>query len=295
MFKTSLIEKAINIFEREDYITCQYHGCFDIAAKKKKILFLKILQNVDAIQREQAKNLKILSNNLDAQPLLVGTQTRREKLQKGIVYERFDLPTLSIETLEDLISYEIFPKTYRDKGGLYVEIDSSVLREARKNKNLTQRELAELIGINKKTIYEHEKHKLRMLLVLAERLESVLERKLIKNTEFKKYTESGEPEDNLEKIVGNDLNKLGFKIDFVKQTPFDVIAKEKVLLISDIETDKRKIKYRSKFLKKFISFIKKPGVVITEKEKPELDIPILERKELEELSSKELIRIAKKH
>src|SRR4030042_1217430 len=65
--------------------------CFDIAAKKHVLLLLKTLLNVDSFQQEQAKNLKIVSNNLDAHPMIIGLQTRREKLEPGIVYERYDL------------------------------------------------------------------------------------------------------------------------------------------------------------------------------------------------------------
>jgi predicted transcriptional regulator len=52
-----------------------------------------------------------------------------------------------------MISQEIFPKIYRNRGGLYVEIDQEILRSTRKQKGLTQRELAEMVGINKKVIY----------------------------------------------------------------------------------------------------------------------------------------------
>lgn len=299
MLKENLVEKTLRMLDRNDYITLQYHGCFDIVAKRETLILLKILQNVDAFQEEQAKNLKIISNNLDAHPFLLGIQTRREKLQKGIVYERFELPTISPETFESLISFDIFPKIYRDRGGLYVEIDQEVLRETRKRKGMTQRELAEAVGINKKVIYEHEKKQLRMLLSIAERLERILERKIIRpvNPMEAKFYGHGEPADKLEKAVKKDLSNLGFKTEFVKQAPFDLFAREKVLLVSDIEENRKKMFRRAVDLKNFIKIIKKPALVITEKSKEEslLGIPIVRRGELEEFQSgKELIKRAKK-
>lgn len=299
MLKKPLTENIIKILEKNNYVTSEYYGCFDIAAKKELFLLLKLLQNVDSFSCEQAKNLKIISRNLNAHPLLIGIQTRTEKLKRGIVYERFELATISPETLEDLIRYEIFPNIYRDRGGLYVEIDQELLRETRSKRGLTQRELAQAVGINKKVIYEHEKKQLKMLLSIAERLENILNKKIIKEIDLFKKTsiEHGKPSDKLENIVGKDLKKLGFEIDFVKQAPFDVFAREKVLLISDVEENKRKMFKRAIDLRRFIDVAKRPAVLITEKTKEEdlQGIPIVKRKELEEFESgKDLIRIAKK-
>jgi putative transcriptional regulator len=290
-------QEVQKFLEKSDYATCEYHGCFDIAARKDILLLLKVLLNIDAFQNEQAKNLKIISNNLDAYPLLIGMQTNREKLRKGIVYERFEMPTVSLQTFENLICNNIFPKIYRDRGGLYVEIDSEILKERRKRKGLTQRELAEAVGINKKVIYEHEKKQLRMLLNIAEKIENILNEKIIQPVDiFKRYEEHGYPKDNLERNVNKNLQNLGFRTDFVKQAPLDVFAKEKALIISDVESDKRKIIRRAVYLKDFINLVKRPALLITEKSKDEefSGIPVIERKELEGLNKKELIKRARR-
>ena len=287
----------MTFLEKSDYATCEYRGCFDIAAQKNVLLLLKTLMNVDSFQQEQARNLKIISNNLDAHPMIIGIQTRTEKLKPGIVYERYDLPTVSLKTFEDLICNSIYPKIYRDRGGLYVEIDSDVLKDSRKRKGLTQRELAEAVGINKKAIYEHEKKKLRMLLDIAGRLEQILDNKIIKNTEiFKKYEEHGKPDSALEKNIGSNLEKLGFRTDYVKQSPVDIFAKEKSLVISDIEIDRRRMIKNAVDLKDFIKVVRRPAVFITQdsKEDEVQGIPIIKRKELEEMDKKELIKKAKK-
>jgi putative transcriptional regulator len=292
-----LKQEVQKFLEKSDYITCEYKGCFDIAAKKDTLLLLKILLNIDGFQREQAKNLKIVSNNLDAHPFLIGVQTNREKLQRGIVYERFETPTVSLKTFEDLVVNSIFPTVYRDKGGLYVEIDSAILREVRKKKGMSQRELAEAIGINKKVIYEHEKKQLRMLLEIAENLERILDRKIVKPIDvFKKYEEHGYPEDFIERGVRKNLEKLGFKTDFVKQAPLDVFAKEEKLIMSNIEINRRKMIRHAAKLKGFIDIVKKPAFIITEKSKDEeiLGIPIIERKKLEDIGKKELIKKAER-
>lgn len=299
MPKTDILKNIIKILENSDYVVCEYNGCFDIAAKKEKLLLLKILQNIDSFSEEQAKNLKIIANNLDAVVILVGENTTREKLKTGIVYERFELSAISPETLKSLITYEIFPKMYRDRGGLYVEIDSDTLKECRQNKKLTQRELAEIVGINKKAIYEHEKCQLRMTLDIAQKLEETLKKKITKPIDIMRGFEHNVetyPKDTLEKQVGSELRKIGFKIDYVRQAPFDVFAKEKALVITDVEQDKRKMQKRAGELKEFVKTIEYPAVMITEKNKEDdiKGIPVIRRKELVNMRSKDLIKLARK-
>lgn len=298
MLKMPLVENMERMFLEEGYATCRYRGCFDLAAKKKMLLFLKILKNVDAFSAEQARNLKIISQSLDAKPLLVGAQTRTDKLERGIVYERFDVPAVSEDTLEDLVCNEIFPRVYRDKGGLYVEIDSYALKSARNKKGMTQEELAETVGINKKTIYEHESRNLRIVLSVAENLEAILKEKIITDIEvFSERREAhGKPYSSFEKAVSFELKRLGFETEFVRQTPFNAISKQETLILSDVDSNKRKLKYRSVELKRFVSFIKKPALLITEKsENLDYGLPAVERSELKEMDSgKELIRVARK-
>lgn len=298
MLKAGLVNKVSGILEENDYITCRYNGCFDIGAKKEALMFLKVLENVDSIQTDSAKNLQILSRNLSASIFLIGEHTRTEKLKNGIVYERFGLPTVCFQTFESLIEYSIFPSFYRDRGGVYVEIDRELLKRTRKKKQLSQRELAEAVGISRKSIYEHESRNLRMFLNIAKRIESVLEKKISKDIDVlsSEYNIRGKPENNMEKQIGSDLGKLGFETDFIKKSPLDIFAKEKALIISDIETNKRKLMKRAFELKNFISFVKKPGIIISEKTKQDYidGIPVIERKDLKELdSSKELLKIAR--
>ena len=293
----SLKQQVKGFLEESGYTTFEYHGCFDIAAKKNALLLLKVLLNVDAFQEEQARNLKIISNNLDGYPMLVGVQTNIEKLKEGVVYERFEMPTLSIKTFEELVCNGIFPRVYRDRGGLYVEVDSEVLKNARTRKSMTQRELAEAVGVNKKVIYEHEKRHLRMLLDIAERLERLLNEKIITDAKvFNKYEGHGRPSDALGKNINRNFEKMGFRTDFVSKSPMDFFAKENVLIVSDIEVNKRKMEKRAADLKDLIRVVKKPALLITEDSKEEElgGIQLVDRRELADMEKKELIKRAKK-
>ena len=298
MQKPQLVDTIQERLEENNFSTCRYHGCFDLAAKKEKLLFLKILQNVDSLERESSQNLKLLSQNLDASTLVVGEHTNVERLKAGIVYERFQIPTVSVETFFEMIFENIFPRFYRDRGGVFVEIDSDALLSARKRKNFSQRELAEIVGVSRKSIYEHETSQLRMVLQIAEKIEKAVDRKITKNTNpLEKEFSGGKsfPSTNLEKSVGSDLKRIGFSVNYIRSAPFDIFARAGALIVSDIEESKRKMQKRAPALKEFISVVRKPAVAITEKFSfSDSEIPAVERKELKELEAKDLIRIAKR-
>ena len=104
------------------------------------------------------------------------------------------------------------------------------------------------------------------------------------------------PKNILEQQVGSDLRKIGFKIDYVKQAPFDVFAKEKALVVSDVEDNRKRLKERALHLKEFIQTAGKSAIVITDtsNESDIEGIPVIKRKELREMKSKDIIKLAKK-
>jgi putative transcriptional regulator len=300
MIKGTLTDKTEAVLEENGWVTARYHGCFDLAAKKRQTILVKILQNVDSLSEGQARNLRIIAENVGGSTMLVGEQTRVEKLKEGVVYERFEIPTVSFSTFERLITEGIMPSIYRDKGGLYVRVDSDALREARGKKELTQRELAEIVGVNKKAIYEHERNELRMALRIAEKLERVLDRKLVKEIDVIRKivsSEQSEPKDVIEKDVGGKLRRIGFDVKYVGSAPFDIMARERALILSDVEADKRKLLKRAPALRGFAAVTQKPVLVITEKIREDSleGIPVIRRSELKEMErSSDVLRVAKR-
>lgn len=289
-----LKESVKNILEERNYEIYQSTGCFDIAAKKEEILLIKVLKNIDSFLFSHALSLQSISSALCAFPFLIGENTNREKLLPRVIYERFQIPAMCKETFEIILDNE-FPEFLRKRGGVYVEIDPIALRKARKEKNLTQKKLAELVGVSQKTIYMHEKLRLRANPELVEKIENVLGQKIkSKANVFKRYDFKGKAKDSLEKFVSKKLRKMGFEVYFTYHAPFDISAKEKEIVISDVERDKRKIKYRYERFAEFVEFLGFSGAVITEDYKRECEVPIIPKKDLEEINSKrEFIKLIK--
>ncbi len=290
-----LIGEIGKMLEMNGFNYCGYSGCFDIAARKEKqsMMLIKVLGNVDSFQEEQAGNLKVLSRELEARPILVGLHTRRETLSDNIIYDRFSIPTVTPKTLENLLN-GLMPELYRFRGGLFVEIDPELLKEAREDAGLSQRELAGKIGVTKKSIYEHEKRKLKIIYKNALKIEKILKTKIIMPLEITQtYEIELTPRSAFEGKISRNFRKIGFDTDFVYQSPFNMFAKEnKFMFLSDVEEDKKQIQKHLPYISEFSRVARKSAIIVT-KEEANFDIPTIMESDLNSMNPRDIKRLIK--
>ena len=73
---------------------------FDIIARRDEILIIiKVLSNVDAFSKDNAEELLCIGQALGASPILVGERSGSGEIEAGIIYSRFGIPIISVETL----------------------------------------------------------------------------------------------------------------------------------------------------------------------------------------------------
>ncbi|MBI2584065.1 MAG: helix-turn-helix domain-containing protein [Candidatus Aenigmarchaeota archaeon] len=290
-----MLQKTVEkILESHNFAWSEWHGCFDIAARRKEMLLLKVLDNVDSFQEQQALNLSTLSGSLDAFASVIGTHTRYEELNDNVIYERFSVPAFTPETLDSILSSET-PFLYRARGGMFSDVDPKALHKAREKAGLSQSQLAGAVGVSKKNIYEHERMQKKARSEVVERIEKELGAQItlpFVPASLKSET-TVKSEDAFEISVAKELRRIGFEAGFVRQSPFNIIAKEKFLIISEAGSDVRKLRKKLPHLAEFSEVSRKPTLVITEKEL-DADLPVVERRHLKEMSAKELRKIARK-
>ncbi|WP_284006864.1 transcriptional regulator [Haloarcula pelagica] len=130
---------------------------FDIAARRgEDVLLVKILGNIDAFDGVTGAEMRRLGTYLNATPIVVGLRTRDEELKPGVVYFRHGVPVLSPDTAMDLFLEEVPPLIYAAPGGLYVNIDSEVLADAREDKEWSLGRLASELGVSRRTVSKYE-------------------------------------------------------------------------------------------------------------------------------------------
>lgn len=130
---------------------------FDIAARRGETLILcKILLNLDGLTEETANEMHVLSEILGGTPLVIGEKTRDQPLEDNVIYTRYKITAVNIQTFYDYFIEGIPPMVSASPGGLYVPIDGSALKEARIENNLSLGSLAGIIGVSRRTISKYE-------------------------------------------------------------------------------------------------------------------------------------------
>src|SRR3989344_5122860 len=143
------ISRICSVLEEKGFRVSTFlhmNSCFDIAARHGGILFLiKVYSNIDSIRPEQGFELKKLGNALNATAIIVGEKTKAFSLSEGIIYDRYDIPVVSLSTFENFLNKEM-PTVRYFKGRNIVELDYEGMRSGRKKLGFSQEELADKIS-----------------------------------------------------------------------------------------------------------------------------------------------------
>ncbi|MGX8694319.1 MAG: transcriptional regulator [Methanobrevibacter sp.] len=304
--RSQLLQQIENLLKSQGFKTSDIYdqGSFDIVARKNLlILLLKTFQNIDSINESNAHEMKQLANIFLASPIIIGEKSRNGMLEEGVIYERYDIPTIGFETLKNMILYNEYPEILADRGGYFVKIDGNVIKQYREEYSLSLKDLADLAHVSRATMYKYENEIVRANTETAMILEEILNTKvtldidLLKQPQIEdiKYSEG---EDTL------DLSKLGYGVVSTNKSPFDAVAKMKSSdkhspLIANVEKNRTE-----KTLKRMAIPLKDLSMVTTsepvfiinnEKIKESIGtIPVIKSWELKEFeNSKELLKMIK--
>ncbi len=209
---------------------------FDVAARRgEDVLLVKILGNIDAFDARTGAEMRRLGTYLNATPIVIGLRTRDEELDPGVVYFRNGVPVLSPNTAMDLFVEGVPPLIYAAPGGLYVNIDSEVLKDARQNRDWSLGRLAKELGVSRRTVSKYEDGMDASVEVAAE-LEEIFEAPLtspvsvledggksVRSTEDPPEGPGVDPDD--ESIV-TVLTRVGYEVHPTERAPFKTVSED---------------------------------------------------------------------
>jgi putative transcriptional regulator len=205
---------------------------FDLAARKEDLFILiKILSNIDGLNERTAVEVRRLAKHLLGRTILVGEKTRDQYLERGAVYFRYGIPTVSVPTLADCLLEGMLPLVYAAHGGLYVRIDGSLLRQIRLDRGISLGSLASMLGVSRRTISKYEMESMDTSIGVAVKLEEIFEEELILPVDLFK---SGNLEDKPEQITDNILqllSQMGFEVFPTAQAPFNAVTRDEDLVV----------------------------------------------------------------
>jgi putative transcriptional regulator len=259
---------------------------FDLAARKgDQFLLLKILSNIDGLNEQTALEVRRLAKHLFASPLLVGEKTRDQYLERGAVYFRYGIPTLSLFTFADCLLDGSLPLVYAAHGGLYVRIDGSKMRQLRLERGISLGALASELGVSRRTISKYEVEDMDTSVDVALKLEEIFMQELIQPVDpfHPKNVEEGQGHVT-DKILLL-LLEIGFEVVPTSQAPFNAITRDEGLVtLTGVSKFSQSMLKKARLMSSLSAVARTKSVVIVDGEtKLECieETAIIEKRELE--------------
>jgi putative transcriptional regulator len=276
---------------------------FDIVARRDDVLLLiKVLGNVDAFSKENARELQVLANLLQGSPFIIGSKSSTSEIENGVVYYRHGIPIISKGTFKEFFEEEVPPFVFAAPGGLYVHIDGDLLKKIRESNNLSLGTLAEVAKVSRRSIQLYESG-MGAMMDAALRIEEFLKTPLIlpinplanyakNDDESTEWIDSFEKFMGLEKDVFNHLNFIGYRIMPTHKSPFDAVTQDKkTLLLTAVERRDGTLKKRARVVTNISKIVERDSVIFVEKsQKLSLEgTPLIEKRELKKIDDAERI------
>lgn len=296
MDRAQLLTEARDLLAHTGFFVSEQHWnrglSFDLAARRDEVLLLvKVLLNVDALSREAARELKAVAYSLDAAPLLVGLKSSSGALQEGVVYSRFSIPIASPKTLQEFLEEGIPPFIFSAPGGLYVRLNSVVLRRVREETGISLGQMAEVAHVSRRTIQMYLEG-MSATMEAASRLEEFLNEPLVLPLDpFGFHTEESQvgrapPAKDFHGVIRQLLTRLGYDVFLTSRSPFDAITKdEAVLFLAGMEKQERTLRQKAEVVANLSKVVEKePVIFVARREKISLQgVPIIDARELRKL------------
>lgn len=296
MERERLIGVVARLFQRAGFKVAHVElrgGCFDIVASGLlTLLFVKVVTNIDTVTEEQAEDLKRLSKVFKASPLIVGLRTKNSELEEDVIYERFGIYALNPATLYHALIEGELPAIFAERGGLYVRINGELLRKLREKHGYSVGELAQLLGVSRKSLQNYEREEQAVSLEVAVRMEEIFDEPIAEPIDILRSKVEAElappkPETPLEKEVFDKLTELGMGVVKVKRAPFNALSKEdEFTILTGIGERKTKSTVkRAEMVAEVGRIINSGGLFVLEKSKLEVvsEVPLIPKDSFEEI------------
>jgi putative transcriptional regulator len=291
-----IISKTAALLEQKGFHLASFihsNSCFDLAARKQgQTLLIKVLANIDALRKDSALELKRVGLAFRATPIVVGLKSKAFDLQDGIVYDRYGINAVSLETLNSILE-EKLPSVRYFKGRQSVELDFEELRQKRRSLDFTLSDLADKIGVTRKSMHNYEKG-LSASLETGLKLEKELGCSLIKEINPLKEKPKGElKESQFFDPAFERMKELGLNLSFFQHAPFRATEGRELLIDRAFKQDLRR---KAMVLGQTRKVLDTHAMVLAKKSKVKAidSTPIIEEEELESLSKpKDLMSLIK--
>jgi putative transcriptional regulator len=302
--RDQVIDSVRDVLAKTGFFLSEPHGerglCFDFVARRDNLLLIvKVLQNVDALNKGTAEELKSISRSLRGSPVVIGDRTGTGALEGGVIYSRFGVPILSRKTFLDFFQEGVPPFIYSAPGGLYVKLDTESLRRIREQGQLSLGALADIAGVSRRTIQMYLEG-MSASIDVASRLEQFLHETLVLPMDPFAFLTSGENVapvaaqlEAFERELFQRLERLGYTVLPTVRSPFDGLARhEERTYLAGVESADTKLEKKASIVSNIGRVVEKDAVMFVERRTVRLSIqglPVIAREELRKVKDRDAV------
>lgn len=253
----SIVSKLADSVYRVEYPRRERRSFDYIIRVGDKPVLIKTVANIEELSRDEASELKALSRVLKAPHIVVGVKDRWGRLEDCVAYERQGVYAVSAETLRIILKGEEQIFIINKKGGFYANINGRKLRELREAKRMSLGEVASVLGVTRKTVYEYEKQAMDVNIEAASKLIDIFGDDVVKPLNLLDLAASdkddrsaigSEPDEPVEGAIVEEARRRGGHAAHTKKTPIDVALEarqERVGLVVKHRRDHKKLVIRA--------------------------------------------------
>jgi putative transcriptional regulator len=267
---------------------CCRPSCFDYAARKgENVVLIRVQSEIDNFSPSDSQELRVISECVSAASFLISERTREKPLEDDTVYSRYNALIVTPKTFENIVLHKVYPLIQAAPGGYYVEIDPEAIKRRRQELGLSVGEMAEMIGISRRTLYGYERGMAKASVTAAYNLIYTLGVPVAKPIDvFERskdqrrcFLTAAKRVIAINKLLQKILRKLTrCHITPVKKAPFDFVInvpEEKMRIIGGVSDDEeRDLNRRVDEILSVSRIVKAYPILITEGQKP-LNMDIL--------------------
>jgi putative transcriptional regulator len=214
-------------------ICCSRPSCFDFAARKNdNLLFIKVQSDIDNLSPTDSHELMDVSECFSAASIVISEKSREKPLEDDTVYSRYDVFAVTLKTFEDIVLRQVYPLIQAGPGGYYVEIDGEAIKRRRQELGLSAGDMAEMVGISRRTVYGYERGMAKASVSAAYRLVWALGIPVAKPVDIfekpkkrrKCFLSKARRAISGNKLLQKMFRKfVGYEITAVRRAPFDFV------------------------------------------------------------------------
>lgn len=279
-------------------ICCSRPSCFDIAARKNSsVILIKIRPDIGRVSPYDSLELRTISENVSAASLFISEKTREKPLEDDTVYSRYNVFAVTSETFKNIVLKNIYPLIQAGPGGYYVEIDGEAIKRSRQELGLSVSEVAEKVGISKRTLYDYERGIAKASVTVAYNLLYTLGAPVAKTVnifEMRKnhrrpFMAKARGLITRNRLLQRIFRKLAdYNIVAVERAPFDfviTVPEENMRIIGGVESDGEKaLSRRVDEILSLSKVVRAHPILVLENPKPlDRDIPCIPGEELSKI------------